>query len=111
MCIRDRVNLIRNAVEASESAGTPPPPVEVVIASDGPRGVRIDVLDLGVGLTAQQLDRIFDPFFSTKDDGMGMGLTISRSIAEAHGGRLSALVNPGRGCTFRLTLPAGSGSA
>ena len=105
------VNLIRNAIDASESVGTPPPPVEVVIASDGSRGVRIDVLDLGVGLTAQRLDRIFDPFFSTKDDGMGMGLTISRSIAEAHGGRLSALVNPGRGCTFRLTLPAGSGSA
>jgi len=97
------VNLIRNAVDASESVGTPPPPVEVVIASDGSRGVRIDVLDLGVGLTAQR--------FSTKDDGMGMGLTISRSIAEAHGGRLSALVNPGRGCTFRLTLPAGAGSA
>lgn len=104
------VNLIRNAVEATEAAtplvGGPPRPVELVTAADGPRGIRIDVIDRGVGLTRQRLDRVFDPFFSTKDDGMGMGLTISRSIAEAHGGRLWAVANPRRGCTFSLVLPA-----
>ena len=99
------VNLIRNAVDATEAADGPPPPIELVTAPDGARGIRIDVIDRGVGLTQQQLDRIFDPFFSTKDDGMGMGLTISRSIVEAHGGRLGAVANPRRGCTFSLVLP------
>jgi len=112
------VNLIRNAVEATEAteateaaaplADGPPRAIEVVTAPDGPRGVRVDVIDRGIGLPQQRLDRIFDPFFSTKDEGMGMGLTISRSIVEAHGGRLWGVANPRHGCTFSLVLPAGS---
>ncbi len=108
------VNLIRNAVDASEAAtpevGDPPREVEVVTTLDGSEGVRVDVIDRGVGLSAQRLARIFDPFFSTKDDGMGMGLTISRSIIAAHGGRLWAAANPRLGCTFSLVLPAARGS-
>ncbi len=103
------INLIRNAVEASEtplSEAESARVVEVVIGPDGAHGVRIDVVDRGGGLSPQCLDRIFEPFFSTKDGGMGMGLTISRSILEAHGGRLWATANPGRGCTFSMTLPA-----
>ncbi|PYX19741.1 MAG: hypothetical protein DMG82_24605 [Acidobacteria bacterium] len=65
----------------------------------------VSVSDTGVGLPAQQADQIFDAFFTTKVDGTGMGLRISRSIAESHGGRLRAVDNPPRGATFHLTLP------
>ena len=65
----------------------------------------VSVSDTGVGLPAQQADQIFDAFFTTKLDGTGMGLRISRSIAESHGGRLWAVDNPPRGATFHLTLP------
>ena len=109
------INLIRNAVEATEAADTADAAnadtdragksssaaarsssaaVTVATGPDGPRGVRIDVIDQGPGLSAQRLERIFEPFFTTKDDGMGMGLTISESIADAHGGRLWVAVNP-----------------
>jgi signal transduction histidine kinase len=65
----------------------------------------VSVSDTGVGLPAQQADQIFDAFFTTKLDGTGMGLRISRSIAESHGGHLRAVDNPPRGATFHLTLP------
>ena len=65
----------------------------------------VAVQDSGVGLDPQDMDRIFDTFFTTKSSGMGMGLAISRSIIEAHGGRLWAAVNPGPGATFHFTLP------
>jgi two-component system sensor kinase FixL len=63
------------------------------------------VRDSGIGLDSQTLDRIFDAFFTTKPEGMGMGLSISRTIIEAHGGRLWATPHDGPGATFQFTLP------
>jgi signal transduction histidine kinase len=65
----------------------------------------VEVRDAGVGLDPQAKDRLFDPFFSTKPAGMGMGLSISRSIIEAQGGRLWATPNAGPGATFQFVLP------
>ena len=68
--------------------------------------VEVAVRDKGHGIAADALDRVFDPFFTTKTGGLGMGLAISRSIVEAHGGRLSASSDGGTGTVFRFTLPA-----
>jgi C4-dicarboxylate-specific signal transduction histidine kinase len=99
------LNLIVNAVEAM--SGVDNAPRELTIVSD--RGdaddVFVEVQDTGPGLDPEALDRLFQPFYTTKSDGMGMGLAISRAIAEAHGGRLSAAPNKPRGAAFRLTLP------
>jgi signal transduction histidine kinase len=68
--------------------------------------VVVSVTDSGVGLPPQQGDQIFNAFFTTKPHGTGMGLRISRSIIESHGGRLWATANSGRGATFHFTLPS-----
>src|SRR5260370_27471021 len=68
----------------------------------------VSVCDTGVGLPTAQLDQIFNAFFTTKPHGTGMGLRISRSIVESHGGRLWAADNPPRGASFHFTLPAQS---
>ena len=65
----------------------------------------VSVSDTGVGLPAEKADQIFNAFFTTKPQGSGMGLAISRSIVESHGGRLWATPNDGRGATFSFTLP------
>jgi signal transduction histidine kinase len=70
----------------------------------------ISVSDTGVGLIPEQAEQIFNAFFTTKDNGTGMGLTISRSIIESHGGRLWAAGAPGRGATFQFTLAAAAGA-
>jgi signal transduction histidine kinase len=72
-------------------------------ADDG--DLLVSVGDTGVGLAPQQADQIFNAFFTTKPDGTGMGLTISRSIIELHDGRLWATANTGQGTTFHFTLP------
>jgi len=84
-------------------------PRELSISSrmEGASEVLVEVRDSGRGLEAGTVDRIFDPFFTTKPDGMGMGLSISRSIVVAHGGRLWAMANEPRGAVFQFALPAG----
>ena len=75
--------------------------------SAGPRPAQVSVTikDSGPGLDPEHLDHLFDPFFSTKPHGLGIGLTITRSIVEAHGGRVSAKANLPRGAVFEFTLP------
>jgi signal transduction histidine kinase len=68
-------------------------------------GVVVAVEDLGIGLAAESLEHLFDAFYTTKPSGMGMGLAISRTIIEAHGGRLWAAPNAGPGATFQFILP------
>ena len=69
--------------------------------------VEVSVHDRGKGVGETDLEKIFEPFFTTKPEGLGMGLAISRSIIQAHGGRLWAAANQDRGCTFHFTLPTG----
>jgi len=99
------LNLIRNGIDAVEEAVPPDPAVVVRTGMAGPREIRVAVEDNGCGLP-EQLDRkLFQPFFTTKKGGMGMGLSISRSIALAHRGRITFARNGGRGMTFQFTLP------
>ena len=98
------MNLIINSIDAMKDVeGTR----ELTINSRRAEGeqVMVSVTDTGVGLPSQQADQIFDAFFSTKAHGTGMGLRISRSIVESHGGRLWATDNSPRGASFNLTLP------
>jgi C4-dicarboxylate-specific signal transduction histidine kinase len=106
------LNLIVNGLEAVSVV--PSRPREVVISTQGhePRGVLIAVRDSGIGLDPETAGRIFEAFFTTKPGGLGMGLTISRAIIEAHGGRVWAAANADGGATVRFTLPAvGEGEA
>ena len=101
------LNLIVNAIEAMSTAETGPRELTIVSANDGPRGALVAVRDSGPGLDPQCSERLFNPFYTTKSEGLGMGLAISRSIIEAHGGRLSAGPNERRGAVFQFSLPAG----
>jgi PAS domain S-box-containing protein len=98
------MNLMLNAIEAMKDTGTAG---ELTIRSqpDDSSRILISVGDTGVGLQPEQVEQVFNAFYSTKAQGTGMGLAISRSIVESHGGRLWACPNPGRGATFRFTLP------
>ncbi len=98
------MNLIMNAIDAMKSVDGMR---ELAIKSQRAKNCQLlaSVSDTGVGLPAQEADQIFDAFFTTKPHGTGMGLRISRSIVESHGGRLWATANPGRGATFHLSLP------
>ncbi len=100
------LNLIINASEAISGVSEGPREVLVGSANDDPDGVLVTVRDSGPGLNAEQLDHLFDAFYTTKPDGLGMGLAISYSIIEAHGGRLWATPNIPRGAVFQFTLPA-----
>jgi PAS domain S-box-containing protein len=99
------INLIINAIEAMAGAGDGPRELTIVSGIDDANDVVVEMQDTGPGLDPQQLDRLFQSFYTTKPDGIGMGLAISRSIIEAHGGRLSAAPNQPHGAAFRFTLP------
>jgi two-component system, LuxR family, sensor kinase FixL len=98
------INLMRNAIEAMDGAGRR----ELVISVQRAGGdmVAMSVSDTGPGFGAAARARLFQPFFTTKREGMGVGLSISRTIIEAHGGEIRAEDNPGGGAVFRFTLPA-----
>ncbi len=100
------VNLIVNAVEAMTGASDGPRELTIASGADDSKDVFVEVQDTGPGLDPANVDRLFQSFYTTKPDGIGMGLAISRSIVEAHGGCLSAAPNNPRGAIFRLTLPA-----
>ena len=101
------LNLILNGMDALEGLKDRPRWVSVTARRDGPAGVEISVSDSGRGIGADHFARIFEPFFTTKTKGIGMGLSISRGLIEAHGGRLWA-ENTAIGATFRFTLPIAS---
>ena len=98
------LNLMLNAIEAMEKVAQPRV-LQLAVGSHGENAVRIAVSDSGPGIASAHRQRIFDAFFTTKTDGIGMGLAISRSIIEANQGRLWATKNAGRGETFQFVLP------
>ena len=102
------LNLIVNAVQAMSSVAEDRR--DLLISSEATEeGVRVGVRDTGPGLHPESLPRLFEPFYTTKPDGMGMGLSICRSIIEAHGGRLWATGNTPRGALFQFAIPARPG--
>ena len=104
------VNLVHNAVQAMADIETANRLVLIEASTSGDNAVEVAVRDFGPVCSADLLERIFEPFFSTKSEGLGIGLSISRSIIEAHGGRLTASANTHRGTTFRFTLPNADGA-
>jgi signal transduction histidine kinase len=104
------LNLVTNALEAMSAAGNGAEGTgrELTIRSclDGDGAVSLAVRDTGPGIDPRVRDRLFEPFFSTKAAGLGLGLSISRSIVEGHGGRIWAVETPGGGATFGFTLPS-----
>lgn len=103
------VNLITNALEAMDSASAKARKLVLSSTAPEPDQIEIAVRDTGKGIAAGQLAHIFDAFYTTKLDGMGVGLYISHSIAEAHGGRLWAESSAGQGASFYLRLPTAQG--
>jgi C4-dicarboxylate-specific signal transduction histidine kinase len=99
------LNLILNAIEAMSEVKRRRREMMIVSAPDGPDAVRIEVRDSGPGLDPERTTQLFEPFYTTKAEGLGIGLSISRSIAEAHGGRLSAGANAPHGAVFCVWLP------
>jgi PAS domain S-box-containing protein len=99
------INLIRNAFEAM--ADQEPRQVTLSTRALDDDTIEIAIADIGPGIPGEIADRLFEPFVSNKHDGMGLGLSISRSIIEAHNGQLTAEPNPGGGTIFRFTLPSG----
>ena len=105
------LNLTRNAIEAIEEAGIASSIIKVAVAGTAKNEIAVSVSDCGPGIAPEDANHIFDPFYSTKRGGLGVGLSISRAIVEAHGGRLSLAANDGGGCVFQFTLPVANGGS
>jgi signal transduction histidine kinase len=100
------LNLIVNAIQSMRDVEVGNRELHISTVSIGPEGVCVAVRDTGHGLRPESLPRLFEPFYTTKPDGMGMGLSICRSIIEAHGGRLWAIPCEPQGALFQFTIPA-----
>jgi len=105
------INLVMNGIEAMRSITERPRELVILSRRDETQQVLVSVKDCGVGISAENADRLFNPFFTTKSGGMGMGLSICRSIMEAHDGRLWAAANVPHGATFQFTLPVDADGA
>jgi PAS domain S-box-containing protein len=105
------INLVMNGLEAMQSITDRPRELVIRSGQDETQQVLVSVTDCGVGISAEHADRLFNAFFTTKADGMGMGLSICRSIMEAHGGRLWVTANRPHGAAFHLTLPPNADTA
>ena len=99
------LNLLMNGVEAMASVADRPRELLIYSHQYEPNKVLVAVRDSGIGIDRQNIEEIFNAFYTTKSQGMGMGLAISRSIIENHGGRLWAVANDGSGVTFEFALP------
>ena len=102
------INLLRNAMDAMREIEDRPRQLLIQTERDGGENVRLSVQDSGIGFAPDIADRLFESFYSTKNDGMGIGLAISRSIVEAHQGQIWATLNHGPGATFAFSIPCGS---
>ena len=104
------LNLVMNAVEALSHPDIDERRITIQTSSNGNANVEITISDTGAGIPRADSQKIYDAFFTTKPGGLGLGLSISRSIVEAHGGRLWKTANDERGTSFHFTLPlAGNG--
>lgn len=99
------INLILNAIEAMSAVTDRPRLLTILSRLDSPNTILVEVSDTGSGFDPQCIEQVFEAFYTTKEEGIGIGLSISRSIVEAHGGRLWASVNKPHGAVFLLTLP------
>ena len=102
------INLIMNAmdaVEAADAAEDVSSPIGLGVSTTRHGEIEFQIVDAGAGIPPERLEHLFDSFYTSKAHGMGLGLSIARSIVEAHGGRIHAQNNPGAGATFRVTLP------
>jgi signal transduction histidine kinase len=104
------LNLIRNAIESMSAVSDGTRELLLSSAKDESKGMLVAVRDSGSGLDPETLAHLFHTFFTIKPESLGMGLAISRSIIEAHGGRLWATANSGRGAIFHFTLPREKGA-
>lgn len=105
------LNLAHNGIEAMDDGGPISRCLSIHTSGQSNGVVKVAVRDRGVGIPSDSLDHIFDPFFTTKSQGLGMGLSISRTIVEAHGGRLWATSDVSDGTAFHFTLPLAEGSS
>jgi signal transduction histidine kinase len=105
------INLVMNGIEAMRSVTDRPRELVIRSRQDETQHVLLSVTDCGAGIAAENSNQLFTPFFTTKASGMGMGLSICRSIVEGHGGRLWATANLPHGATFHLTLPRNADTA
>jgi PAS domain S-box-containing protein len=104
------INLVRNGLEAMDEIPEENRLLAIRTVRGGDKTVQVEVCDRGKGIAEEDLKNVFTPFFTTKPEGMGMGLAISKSIVQSHRGRIWASANQDQGCTFHFTLPAGEQS-
>jgi signal transduction histidine kinase len=110
MQIRQAVlNVLLNAIEAMSDGGTLTIETTVTDSADGPPAVTLSVTDTGAGMSAEEVGKLFEPFYTTKPRGTGLGMTVVSRVVEQNGGRVGVRSAPGEGTTFSLVLPVAGG--